>query len=81
MVQMNAKNLQSAISRKSSKQIALVDSNPCGFRIKPASKAKDSDFESVDFIGVFSPKVTLNTIRKELKLQKEILNDVMELEL
>jgi len=78
---MDAKALKGAISRKKHMQIALVDSNPSGFKIKPASKAKDWEYESVDFIGVFSPGVTLNTIRKELTLQKAILNDVMELTL
>ncbi len=67
-----AKVITSNLRQKHHTQIILIDSNPCGYRMIRADRAKDSDYRSRDFIGVFKPKTSRCIIERELKFQGEL---------
>ena len=66
------KILKGALSRKHHSQMVLVDDNPTGFILKNADSGTTEEYRSIDFIGVFQPSVSRNTLERELKFQGEL---------
>ena len=68
-----AKVITSNLRQKYHSQLILIDKSlPCQYRMIRASRAKDSDYRSLDFVGVFRPKTSRSIIERELKYQGEL---------